>query len=78
MNGPDCIEAQACRGDFWCKLETAMQQCGGGIPIERLSEMPLKDIVDILAQNGIRMTYDPSWHIEHLRPRTEKFPPYLQ
>ena len=63
MVGPNCIEAQECRGDFWCKLEEAMQQAGGGYPIERIADMKLKDIVDALAQNGIRMIYDERWHI---------------
>ena len=57
------IRAHASRGDFWLKLEEAMEQAGGGIPIDRLAEMKLKDVVGILAQNGIRMVHDDKWHI---------------
>lgn len=60
------IEALECRGDFWDKLEQACDQAGGGGPIESLSEMKLKDVVDFLAQNGIRMTYRDEWHIKAL------------
>lgn len=63
--GPDCLAAQACRGDFWLKLEEAMAQAGGGRSVERLAEMKLGDVVDLLAQNGIRMTYDEAWHVDH-------------
>lgn len=66
MTGPNRLEAQECRGDFWLKLEEAIEQAGGRIPIEQLSEMKLKDVVAILAQNGIRMTHDEKWHIEKL------------
>lgn len=68
MDDPNYIEAQECRGDFWCKLEEAMQQAGGGYPVERLANMKLKEIVDVLAQNGIRMTYDDHWHINAKQP----------
>lgn len=67
--GPDGIKAQQCRGDFWIMLEAAMAQAGGHIPIEQLANMPLKDAVDLLAQNGIRMVYSLSWHIDTIERR---------
>lgn len=63
MDGPNSIGAQECRGDFWIKLEEAQKQAGGGYSVERIADMKLKDIVNVLAQNGIRMTYDERWHI---------------
>lgn len=27
--GPDCVDAQLCRGDFYEMLEDAVGQCGG-------------------------------------------------
>jgi len=57
------IRAHVCRGDFWLRLEEAMEQAGGSIPLDRLAEMKLKDVVDILAQNGIRMVHEDKWHI---------------
>ena len=70
MNGPNCIEAQECRGDFWVKLEEAMRQAGGGFHVERMIDMEFKYIVDVLAQNGIRMIYDKKWHIDTLLNRS--------
>lgn len=61
-DGPNGLLANECRGDFWNKLQEAMEQCGGP-PAHRLATMPLKDAVDLLAQNGIRMTYNEDWHI---------------
>jgi hypothetical protein len=69
MNGQDCLEAQECRGDFWIKLEEAYEKAGGGIPIERAVKMPFGEMVAILAQNGIRMTYNEDWHISKIGNR---------
>ena len=63
IDGPDCLEAQECRGDFWNKLQEALEQSGGGPRVHGLATMPLKDVIDMLAQNGIRMTYSDDWHI---------------
>lgn len=57
------IEAHECRGDFWLKLEEAINQAGGKIDIEDLAEMPLREVVNRLAQNGLRITYSKEWHI---------------
>jgi hypothetical protein len=62
------VEADECQGDFWLKLEEAMKEAGGGIRIEVLAKMPLIEVVNLLAQNGIRMTYSKTWHINHLNP----------
>ena len=57
------IEAHECRGDFWLMLEEAIDQAGGCLNVEDLAEMPLREVVDRLAQNGIRMTYHKEWHL---------------
>lgn len=67
-DGPDCFEAQVCRGDFYEMLREALEQCHGSndqIAIERYQKMKLEDIVNVLAQNGIRMVYIESKHINH-------------
>jgi hypothetical protein len=78
MTGPDCLEAQECRGDFWLMLEEALKKCGGRtdtifkegrcclteIKIPAYADMPLRDVVDVLAQNGIRMIYMADKHID--------------
>lgn len=64
MNGPNCVEAQFCRGDFYLMLRAALKECGGNPQmIGRLQEMKLKDVVNLLAQNGIRMVYLDHKHI---------------
>ena len=70
MTGPHCLEAQECRGDFWNTLETAMGECGGGFPIERIAKMSLEDVVEVLAQNGIRMVYIEGAKISKARQAT--------
>lgn len=67
MTGPNCIEAQECRGDFWLKLKEAIELAGGNSNLEGLPELPLKEVVNILAQNGIRMTYREEWHINNIK-----------
>jgi len=69
MNEENHIAAQECRGDFWVKLEEAMEQAGGGHSVQRLADMKLSGIVDMLAQNGIRMTFDSKWHINEVAKR---------
>lgn len=56
-DGPHSPKAQDCRLDFWFKLQEAMRATQGYIPLSKLAEMKLKDIIELLAQNGIRMTY---------------------
>ncbi len=63
MDGPDCIEAEECRGDFWLKFEEAVFQAGGNFSVEKAAAMNFGEIVNILAQNGIRMTFSPDWTI---------------
>lgn len=62
-DGPNGLLANECRGDFWNKLHKALEQCGGGSILPVLAKLPLKEVVDMLAQNGIRMTYHEDWHI---------------
>jgi len=62
-DGPDCLEAQECRGDFWNKLQEALEKAGGGGRADQMAHMALCDVADLLAQNGIRMTYHDDWHM---------------
>lgn len=66
------LEAELCRVDFYYKLEQAIKQCGGASDpriISELQDRKLSEVVNILAQNGIRMTYDKSWHMDCLETR---------
>jgi len=48
-------------------LKDAMQKAGGGMDINEMKKMPLGAVVDILAQNGIRMVYMPERHMDSLQ-----------
>jgi hypothetical protein len=73
LGGPDGPEAQECRGDFWLTLREAVTQCGGDPAlVERYADRPLREAVDLLAQNGIRMVYIPSAHIASQRQASNK------
>lgn len=77
-DGPDCLDAQLCRGDFYEMLEDAIRQCGGNPGIlyggpdilghkeNPLTDWPLHEVVKLLAQNGIRMVYVPEKHIDRI------------
>lgn len=71
MSGPDCLEAQLCRGDFYEMLEDAIDRCGGirgnvlGGP-DPYVNWPLHEVVRLLAQNGIRMVYMPEKNIDRI------------
>jgi hypothetical protein len=57
----------ACLDDFWIMMRDAVMQCGGHPKIvEEFADRPLKDAVELLAQNGIRMVYLEDKHISKL------------
>lgn len=65
--GPNCVEAQICRGDFYYMLAEALKQCGGSngpATIQKYQQMRLCEVVDVLAQNGIRMVYKKEFHLD--------------
>lgn len=67
-SGPNCIAAQLCKADFYYKFSDALNQChGNSTPesIHRYQQMPFYEVVDILAQNGLRMVYSADWHMDH-------------
>lgn len=65
---PDEIKLQLCQDDFWQMLRAALVQAHGNPnSVERYAEMPLKQCVEELAQNGLRMVYLPESHMEHVR-----------
>ncbi len=61
--GPNGLDAQVCRGDFWLKLQEAMEQAHGNPCLEKLRKMTVEEACNLLAQNGIRMTFKKEWHI---------------
>ena len=64
-NGP---EAHECRGDFWLVLRRSLVESGAPASmLEDIAEAPLSEVVDMLAQNGLRMVYFPEAHIDGRR-----------
>jgi hypothetical protein len=59
-------EAHACCGDFWLMLEEVITTAHGrpGLAMD-LADAPLRDVVNLLAPNGIRMTFMPEKHLDH-------------
>jgi hypothetical protein len=62
----DNIKQQLCREDFYLMLENACAQAGGG-NLKKLRDMKLRDVVDILAHNGVRMVYMPEKHMNSIQ-----------
>jgi hypothetical protein len=48
-----------------------MKQAHGNPDLERLRKMTLEEACNLLAQNGIRMTFKEEWHInpQHLNTK---------
>lgn len=68
LDGPNCAESQFCRADFYYEFAKALDECGGRSGpecIERYQNMKFSDVVEILAQNGLRMKYFPKESIEN-------------
>tara|TARA_R110000868_G_scaffold378728_3_gene644325 strand:- start:1078 stop:1284 length:207 start_codon:yes stop_codon:yes gene_type:complete len=59
-------EIQRCKDDFWIMFERALKESGGGGGGSLYSDLRLTQVVDILAQNGIRMVYLPSRHVDRI------------
>jgi hypothetical protein len=58
------VKVLRCRLEFWMMLEDALERAGAGSGlVDRLADKPLREVVDTLAQNGIRMTFKPEWHM---------------
>lgn len=59
MNKVVTIKEHIQRGDFWLTLMESIDQAGGSISIEKLADMKVRDMVELLAPNGIRVVYRP-------------------
>ena len=59
------MKVQLCRDDFYLMFDNALLQAGGG-DTERFKKMTFRDVVDTLAQNGIRMVYMPDRHMDSI------------
>ncbi len=66
MNETD-EKVNICREDFYTMLQQALIEAGGGRSIEQYKRMELSDVVNELAQNGLRMTFMPEKHMASLK-----------
>ena len=57
-----------CRQHFDALLKEAFGQAGGAINMG----LTLMDARNTLAQNGIRLTYNPNWHVSCVEERLKK------
>ena len=60
------IKIQLCRDDFYLMMRNAVLQAGGSDNLAKWKKMTLEEIVNLFAQNGIRMTYMPEKHVDCL------------
>lgn len=58
--------------DFIKRFRGALHSCGGNpASAEDFLNLPLGEVADILAPNGIRLCYHPSWHM-NARPKPDR------
>ena len=57
---------EMCRNDFYGMLKAAMEQAGGKIDITQFKTLTLVEVVNIVAQNGIRMVFMEDKHMDAL------------
>jgi len=52
------------RADFIMKLDAAIKESGGHGLTDSMLKMPLIEVIKLLAQNGLRMTFKKEWHAD--------------
>ena len=60
------IKIQLCRDDFYLMMRNAVLQANGSDNLAKWKKMTLEELVNLFAQNGIRMTYMPEKHVDCL------------
>lgn len=65
MNGD--IKIQLCKDDFYLMMRNAVIQAGGTDNLVKWKAMKLEELVNLFAQNGIRMTYMPEKHMNSIK-----------
>ena len=68
-------EALECRGDFYLTFREALAAAGGNPDlVNEMANAPLSEIVDVIAQNGLRIVYVPHASITQQRQLFPKPP----
>ena len=61
------IKEKICQDDFYVMMRNAVLEAGGGDDLEKWKNMTLVQLVNILAQNGIRIVYIPEKHMDSVK-----------
>lgn len=61
------IKVKLCQDDFYLMMRNAVLQAGGADNLSKWKTMRLEELVNIFAQNGIRMVYMPEKHMNALK-----------
>lgn len=63
----DDVKVLVCRVDFYRTLANALRECGGNPSLApNMSGWTFREVVNVLAQNGIRMVYVPEKHMDRI------------
>jgi hypothetical protein len=66
------IKIQLCKDDFYLMMRNAVIQAGGSDNVQKWKSMPLDELVNLFAQNGIRMVHMPEKHMNSIKITWEK------
>lgn len=61
------IKVKLCQDDFYLMMRNAVLQAGGADNLSKWKTMRLEELVNIFAQNGIRMVHMPEKHMDALK-----------
>jgi len=61
------IKVKLCIDDFYLMMQNAVLQSGGADNLSRWKTMRLEELVNLFAQNGIRIVHMPEKHINALK-----------
>lgn len=61
------IKVKLCQDDFYLMMQNAVLQAGGADNLSKWKTMRLEELVNLFAQNGIRIVYMPEKHMDALK-----------
>ena len=61
------IKVKLCQDDFYLMMRNAVIQAGGADNLSKWKGMKLDELVNLFAQNGIRLVYMPEKHMDSVK-----------
>lgn len=61
------IKVQLCKDDFYLMMRNAVIQAGGTDNVSKWKQMRLDELVNLFAQNGIRIVHMPEKHMNSIK-----------